>query len=193
MHLVLLPHAGGVNQAHRLALPLDVYIYGIAGCAGNAGDDRAVLPREAVCKRGFAYVGAANDGNGYHVVFFLGRLPLREKGHELIKEVSRAIAMASGDGMGLAYTQRKILPDSQLVVGIIHLVDDEQNGLVRATDYARDFLVLIGHAHSPVHDKHDRIRLFTGDYCLLAYGRRKRILAALRLNATCVHKNELMA
>ncbi len=191
---VALAHAGRVDEAVALALALDHDVERVARCAGDVGDDRAVLARKAVGDRGLAHVRAADDGDAQGVGGVLGLLGgLGQRRHDLIEQVAGAVAVGGRDGARLTEAQGVEVPEGLLVGGVIELVGYEEDGLAGAAQDARDRLVLLGDARGGVDDEHDDIGLLAGRLGLLADVAGEGVVGAAGLDAARVDEREVDA
>ena len=93
--------------------------------------------------------------------------------------------------MGLADAQRVVLPERLVVVGVVELVDDQEDGLLGLAQDAGDLLVLVGDAHGAVDVEDDGIGLVAGGDGLLADARCKDVVGLERLEAAGVDEDEL--
>ena len=85
--------------------------------------------------------------------------------------------MRRGEGQGLAHAKGVEVPEAVLLgVGVVLLVDDEEDGLLRASHDACDLLVLVGHAGGAVNDEDDDVGLVAGEESLLTDARGKDVL-----------------
>ena len=67
---------------------------------------------------------------------------LGEAGNDVVEEVAGAVAMGGGQRARLADAQGVEVPQAVLLArGVVLLVDDEEDGLVDASDDARNLLV----------------------------------------------------
>ena len=171
---------------------VDEGVDGIARGPRDIGDDRAVGSEQAVGERRLTHVGASDDGDREvldHIVLVIGLLG--ERRDDLIEQISRPVSVERGERHRLADAERPELPELLiLVVGVIALVDHEEDGLVALAQDARDLLVLVGHADRAIHDEDDDIGLVACGERLLADARGEAVGGFDRFDAAGVDEHE---
>ena len=159
--------AGRVDQHHRLPLPAQAHVDGIACGAGDLADDGAFLAQQRVEQGGLAHVGPADDRDLERVVLFL-LLAGGEIAHDLVQQVAHAQAMQRRDGHGLAQTQLVELDRAQLARQVVGLVGGQHHRLLAAAQHVGHILVAAGDAFLYIDQKDHHVGLVDGDLRLLA-------------------------
>ena len=179
-----------------LAVALDDGVDGVARGAGDVRDDGAVGAQDAVEQRRLTGIGAADDGDVQGVGELVGDfvLFLRKQGHDVVEQVTGAVAVQRRERRGLADTERIELPDAVVfAIGVVELVHQQKDRLVAALEHAGDRLVLLGDAGAAVDHKQDDGGFLGGGERLVADGRGKDVVALERLDTARVYDGELAA
>ncbi len=136
----------------------------IAGDAGLRPGDEAVLPEKPVDERGFAGIGATDDGEfqdggfGVEFAFLLGFgfVLALDIGAQRVEQVGDALAMFGGELHRIAKAQRQRFEHAILARAPFRLVGDQHDRAARRAQPAGDLLVQRGDAGARVdHEQRD--------------------------------------
>ena len=197
IHAAGFAEAGGVNEdvfgADAVGLDLEGNIHGIAGGAGDGGDDDAGGVGEGVDDGGFADIGAADDGDlersegpgdafGRRGGAVGGGLGLGgafgagghgrggQAGEGGVHEVFDAFAVNGADGENGGEAEADEFVGVFFLVGGVHFVDGHDDGLAAFAQALGDFLVEGDDAFLDIDDEDDGAGGFDGDFDLFKGG-----------------------
>ncbi len=175
----------------RLAAAED-RVHGVAGRPRLLGDDHPLLAEERVDEARLAHVGAAEDGDPDRLLPHLRRALARKLGHDAVEQVARAVPVQGGERHRLAQPERVELERVRVAAGVVHLVGDDDHGLVGAAQDVGDFLVARGDAGARVHDEEHEVGLGDGQAGLLGDPLRERRRVG-DVDPARVHEDEALA
>ena len=174
--------AGGVDEVEVEAEEVVAAVDGVARGACDGGDHGAVLAGDHVDERGFADVGAADDGDAWQAVLGLF-LALGEVGHEGVEQFAGAAAGDAGDGVGVAQSQGVEFGEGVHLLRVVHFVHDQEDGFGLAAEHVGDVLVHGGEPLAGVDEEEDGVGLVDGEGDLPAYFLFELVVAAHDVSA----------
>ncbi len=161
--------AGSIDEGEILPGKAVGEVDGVAGGAGDTGDDGALVLEDGIDERGFPGVRAADDGEldadffrDLHDLLGLDGEGLEGLVH-LVDEFGEIAAVLSGDEDGFREAEAGEIREGGLVLVVIDFVDDEQDGWLGFAELLRERLVDGSEALLGINDKEDEIGRLHGD------------------------------
>ena len=173
-------------------------VNGVAGGARHVGNDGALVPEDGVDQGGFARVGASNDGHldggGGVLPFFRFFLQFFfQRGALLFEEVvqpggefGEAPAVGGGEKDVVVKAQSGEFSQVQILLFMVRLVEQEDDGNVRFTEVVRNALVNGSEVVPAVQHEEDEVRRFHG-YVRLCRHLFRKAVAQARADAARIH------
>ena len=163
------PFAGGIRNPgvvqetkHTITRP---------GChargAGDVGDDVTLLADEGIGEARLAYVGTSDDCDTGQVECVLDIVGLGQLLEDEVQEVACAAACGRADAEGISEAESVELCGLPLLVVVVGLVGNEDDGLVRATQDSSHSFIEVSDARVDVHEEEDDVGLLGGEGDLL--------------------------
>src|SRR5690606_7328268 len=160
-----------VDQHDLSPFEFDHGVDGIAGSAADLCDDRPWKSENGIREGRLADVWLADDGDTEDIVLFGSVGLFRERGDQVVEQLSRAHSVDGGDGIDLSKPQLVELgglPGALLVIRLVRHGEDRFPGF---PEDAGQFIVELGRARRDVHDENYSVGFLDGDVDLLADGR----------------------
>ena len=155
--LLLAPKAGRVDEDERPLAALQHGVDRVAGRPRLLGDDHPLLAEECVQKTGLARIRAPEDRHPDRVLARLGRPASGQARHDRIEEVARAVTVNRREGDRVAEAKPVELQRIGFAPGLVDLVRDQEDRLVRVPQDRRQLLVAGRDAGPGVDDEQDEV------------------------------------
>ena len=166
--LAFATHAGGIDKTNGGVVLMDDAVDGIPCSPGNRRNHGAFLADETIQQRRLSYIGTADDGYSNLVggVFVIG-FGLWKRFEHLVEKFRDSLAVLGRDWKDVVESEPVEIGNiGGLVLGV-DFVDDEENGLLLATQQPREFLVGGGDGRSIIDDEQQDGRGIDCDFGLL--------------------------
>ena len=129
----------------------------VAGRSRLLGDDHALLAEQRVEEARLARVRPPEDRDADRVLARLGRAAPGEAGDDRVEQVARAVSVHRGERNRVAEAEPVELQRVRLAPGLVDLVRDQEDRLVRVPEDRRQLLVARRDPGPGVDDEEDEV------------------------------------
>ena len=166
-HLVFAANARSINE---IEVETELVVAGVDTVASGACNVRHNVPflaDESVNETRLACIGPTHNGKTWNIFIGQSIAFLGELADDEVEQVACAATRCCGDALWLAKTE-SIELGSQVSLVIVHLVADEQDGLLRAAKYASHSLIKVCDAILNIDQEKNHIGLISCEGDLFA-------------------------
>ena len=159
--------AGSVDEPPKPVTEFHELIDRVDGCARDGVDDDSLGSGERIEKRGLPDIGLAEQRNPTRTARPRGAMAFGwEHFNNFVEQITRTSTMQSRDRVRLSKTHRPERRSLNLRCGVISLVRDEEDRLVRTAQNLHNGLVGIGRPDTRINNEHHGIGIVDGTLCL---------------------------